>query len=120
MDNLGGTLNYGGSPENLPLVFKAGAAYHLSERWLASLDVGLPRDNGPYFAAGTEYVFPIKGDWVMAGRAGYGSQTLGDVTGVTGVSAGVGFDSKSLDVDYAFAPYGGLGITNRISISVKL
>ena len=117
--NLGGTLNYGDSPENLPLTFKAGSAYRIMPRWLASLDVGLPRNNGPYFAAGTEYVFPIKDDWKLSGRAGYSSQTMSDITGVSGVSAGLGFGSKILDVDYAFAPYGGLGITNRFSLAVK-
>ncbi|HVA66120.1 MAG TPA: PorV/PorQ family protein [Elusimicrobiota bacterium] len=117
--NLGGTLNYGNAPENLPLTFKAGGAYRITPRWLASLDLGLPRDNGPYFAAGTEYVLPIKDDWSLSGRAGYSSQTLNQITGVSGISAGLGFTDKNLDLDYAFAPYGGLGITNRVSVSVR-
>jgi hypothetical protein len=35
------------------------------------------------------------------------------------LSLGVGVNSKVLSIDYAFVPYGGLGITNRFSISCK-
>ncbi len=117
--NMGGTLKFHQEADNLPLTFKAGGAYHVSERWLASADVGLPRDNGAYFAVGSEYVFPIKDDWAMTGRFGYNSQTLSDVTGVSGLSMGIGLGSKAMTFDYAFVPYGGLGITNRFSLSAR-
>ena len=117
--NLGGTLKYQQTAENLPLTFKAGGAYHITSRWLASADMAAPRDNGPYFAAGTEYQLPLMGAWSCAGRMGYNSQTLSDVTGVTGLSVGAGFGLRGLSFDYAFVPYGGLGITNRFSVSAK-
>lgn len=120
MSNLGGTLKYQQTAENLPLTFKVGGLYHVTPYWLTSLDVGLPRDNGPYFAAGSEYLFPIRDSWSLAGRLGYNSQTLYDVTGITGFSLGLGIGSKRLAFDCAFAPYGGVGITNRVSVSVKL
>lgn len=119
MSNLGGTLNYGAVPENLPLTFKAGSAYQITERWLATLDLGAPRGNAPYFATGTEYVFPVKDDWKLSGRAGYSSETLGDITGVSGASVGLGFGSKAMRLDYAFSPFGGLGVTNNFSASFK-
>jgi long-subunit fatty acid transport protein len=117
--NLGGTLKYEQMAENLPLTFKVGGAYHITNRWLASVDVAAPRDNGPYFAAGTEYQFIRTGEWSFAGRIGYNSQTMSDVTGVTGMSVGAGFGLHGISIDYAFVPYGGLGITNRISVSAK-
>jgi hypothetical protein len=117
--NVGGTLKYEQLAENLPLTFKVGGAYHITSRWLASADVAAPRDNGPYFAVGTEYQLPAMGGWSFAGRLGYNSQTLGDVTGVSGVSAGVGLSAGGFSFDYAFVPYGGLGITNRFSLSAK-
>ncbi|MDD5628734.1 MAG: hypothetical protein PHU21_06695, partial [Elusimicrobia bacterium] len=104
---------------NLPLTFKAGGAFKLTQRWLTSLDVGLPRDDGAYAAVGTEYAFPVKGDWNLAGRLGFDSRTVGDVTGVSGLSVGAGFACKALSLDYAFVPYGGLGITNRFSASIR-
>jgi hypothetical protein len=117
--NLGGTLKYEQTSENLPLTFKVGGAYHITSRWLASADVAAPRDNGPYFAVGTEYQLIRASEWSFAGRMGYNSQTLGDVTGVSGLSVGAGFGLRGLNIDYAFVPYGGLGITNRFSVSAK-
>ena len=117
--NIGGTLKYQQTSENLPMTFKVGSAYRLTPRWLTSLDVNMPRDNAPYFAIGTEYQLPALSSWSFAGRMGYNSQTLNDVTGVAGCSVGIGMSSRGLSVDYAFAPYGGLGITNRFSISAK-
>ncbi|MCX5795357.1 MAG: hypothetical protein NTY77_07690 [Elusimicrobia bacterium] len=117
--NLGGTLKHDQSAENLPLTFKAGAAFKLTQRWLASLDLSLPRGDEAYTAVGTEYVFPVKESWSVAGRLGFDSRTMGDVTGVSGISVGAGFASKALSLDYAFVPYGGLGITNRFSVSAR-
>lgn len=117
--NLGGTLKYQQTSESLPLTFKAGGAYRITSRWLASADIAAPRDNNPYFAAGTEYQLPLTGTWNVAGRMGYNSQTLNDVTGMTGLCVGAGFGTRGLSFDYAFVPYGGLGITNRFSISAK-
>ncbi len=117
--NAGGTLKYEQSSENLPLTLKAGGAYRASRDWLWSADVAAPRDNAPYFALGTEYLFPLTGSWSFAGRMGYSSQTMLDVTGVTGFSVGIGLGSGGLAFDYAFAPYGGVGITNRFSLSAK-
>ena len=117
--NVGGTLKYAETAENLPLTFKAGAAYKPRERWTLSLDVAAPRDNAPYAAAGTEYLFPVIGAWTFSGRMGYNSQTLGDVSGLSGYTLGVGFGAKTLNFDYAFSPMGGLGVTNRFSASIK-
>ncbi|MFA6004097.1 MAG: hypothetical protein WC881_08510, partial [Elusimicrobiota bacterium] len=62
---------------------------------------------------------PLTGTWNVAGRMGYSSQTLNDVTGMTGLCVGAGFGTRGLSFDYAFVPYGGLGITNRFSVSAK-
>ncbi|MFI5362834.1 MAG: PorV/PorQ family protein, partial [Elusimicrobiota bacterium] len=118
-DNVGGTLKFEQASENLPLTFKLGSSYRLTERWLTSADVGLPRDGNPYLAVGTEYVFPVKSVWNFAGRLGYNSQTTSNITGISGVSIGLGFGTQGMAVDYAFVPYGGLGITNRISLAFK-
>lgn len=117
VQNLGGTLNYGQVPENLPLTLKAGSAYRITERWLASLDLGFPRGDSPYFDAGTEYWLVEDGPWKFAGRAGYSSQTFQSVTGFSGPSIGIGIDDGNFAVDYAFVPYGGLGQAQRISLT---
>lgn len=119
MTNLGGTLKYAQTAENLPLTFKAGAALRPTQRWLTSLDVGVPRDNAAYVAVGTEYQLVVSGGWGLAGRLGYSSQSVSDASGVTGVSVGVGIASQAFGFDYAFVPYGSLGVTNRFSVSAK-
>jgi hypothetical protein len=117
--NLGGTLKYEQAAENLPMTLRVGGVFHASRRWLASLDVSAPRDDAPYFAIATEYLLPVASTWSFAGRLGYNSQTMNDITGVSGASIGVGIGSKALSFDYAFVPFGGLGIANRISVSAS-
>ncbi|MBI5241472.1 MAG: PorV/PorQ family protein [Elusimicrobia bacterium] len=117
--NMGGTLKFRDTAENLPLTFKAGGLFRITPRWATTLDLASPRDDDPYAAFGTEYVLPVSGGWEFAGRMGYNSQTLGDVTGVSGLSMGVGVGSRGLSFDYAFTPYGGVGISNRFSVSAK-
>ncbi len=117
--NLGGALHYEQAFENLPVILKAGSVFEITGRWIASVDAGAPRDDAPYVAAGTEYFFPIIHEWTLAGRLGYNSRTLPGIAGVTGVSAGLGFGHRDLDVDYAIVPYGGLGITNTVSVAFK-
>jgi len=81
--NLGGGMRFEGETEPLPTSLRFGGAYQLRRRWLAGLDLALPRDNNPVVALGTECLAPIAGPWRLAGRAGFNSRTSGDVDGVT-------------------------------------
>ena len=100
--NIGGKL--GNDP--LPLTFKLGAASKLKNVTLA-LDIAKPQDNEVYYCLGAEW-------WLrdaLALRAGYKTnQDQGE-----GWSAGLGFKFGRNDLDYAYVPYGDLGITHRIS-----
>lgn len=117
--NLGGKLKFESESSDLPVLFKAGAAYKIDARWSAALDVAQPKDDHAYAALGAECVLPVKDDWSVAARAGLNTRTLGDVSGFTGASFGVGFAGRSGGVDYAFLPFGGLGLTHRLSVSAK-
>jgi hypothetical protein len=56
----------------------------------------------------------------LALRIGYeDSLASTDITGMTGLSAGLGLILGGLTVDYAFLPYGDLGVSNRISLGYK-
>ena len=107
------------SPYALALSAKFIRSAILETAQTGAVDAGAPRDDAPYVAAGTEYFFPIIHEWTLAGRLGYNSRTLPGIAGVTGVSAGLGFGHRDLDVDYAIVPYGGLGITNTVSVAFK-
>lgn len=117
--NLGGRLKFEQEPERLPFALRLGSAYQILERWSAALDVGFPNDNDPYVALGTEYTLPAGGDWNLTGRMGFNSRTIGDVTGITGFSFGVGFVYQKLSVDYGFVPFGAVGNIQRASVSAR-
>lgn len=117
--NLGGRIKFEQESERLPFALRLGSAYKILDSWSAAFDVGLPNDNDPYVALGTEYVMPVGSDWSMAGRMGFNSRTIGDVTGFTGYSVGVGFAYEKLIVDYGFVPFGSVGNVHRASVSAK-
>jgi hypothetical protein len=52
-------------------------------------------------------------------RAGINTLGLGDIAGLSGLSAGAGIAFSSLSVDYALVPFGELGLTHRLSLSLK-
>lgn len=97
--------------DSLPLTFKLGAAAKL-ENVVLALDMAKPQDNEIYYCLGAEW-------WLrntLALRAGYKTnQDQGE-----GWSAGLGFKFSRSDLDYAYVPYGDLGITHRISWAIRL
>lgn len=116
--NIGGKLRFEQACESLPVLLKVGAAYRLGERWLAALDVGLPKDNGPYAAVGVERFLPVSDRWSLAARAGFNTRTLGDVDGLSGASLGFGITNRRLSVDYGFLSFGGVGMAHRLSLTL--
>ncbi len=117
--NMGGALRFEREAEELPLIFKAGGSYSFRGRWLAALDLGLPRHDEPYVAAGIERALLVQDSWSMAARAGFNSRTIGSIDGFTGVSLGVGFAHEKTAIDYGFLPFGGVGQAHRASLSYK-
>ena len=115
--NLGGTMKFDTDAESLPLTFKLGSSYKITDHWLTALDVSFPRNDNPYAALGTEYQLVTSGSWKMSGRMGFNSQTIGSVDGFTGFSFGFGIGNSLLAMDYAFVPLGGVGQSNRISLT---
>jgi hypothetical protein len=117
--NWGSKMKFEQDSESLPLALRVGSSLKLTENWHSSLDIVLPKDNNAYEALGTEYAWHLTDSMNLAGRLGYNSLTAGDISGVTGLSFGVGFGFQKFSLDYAFLPYGGVGITHRISLSFK-
>ncbi len=127
------TLN--GAP--LPMNLKFGVAYKLPRLFSSELN---PKDflnlaldgilpiNPPNLPFGLQAGFEYGGnldDWVLVGRAGYrfnGNQFISDLGAVAGMTVGGGisknFSGVDAAIDYAFIPYGILGMTNRISMTI--
>ncbi len=104
--NLGSKL--GESP--LPAALRGGLAVKLGNLTL-SLDVVSPNDNDSYFCGGVEFSLGS----LIELRGGYTSnQDIGE-----GYTAGIGFNTSTLSVDYACVTYGDLGNTHRVSLGMK-
>ncbi len=117
--NLGGRMTFDEQSFELPFNLKAGGALSLTPAWKAAFDVNFPIDNNPYATIGSEYVWTIRRDWAMAGRIGYNGRGSGDIEGLSGPTAGLGLRLQSYSFDYAVVPMGALGMTHRISFSMR-
>lgn len=101
---------------SLPVNFKAGIAYKYMEgRLLLGLDVNFPIDSVVNYHAGAEYKFTDN----LSLRAGYKTDLIQDIDLLSGLCTGVGYKFSSYELDYAFVPYGNLGVTHRISLLMK-
>ncbi|MCX5785180.1 MAG: PorV/PorQ family protein [Elusimicrobia bacterium] len=116
--NVGGSLKFDRESDALPLNIKLGSSFSVTRKFLAAFDVNFPRDNKPYAGLGAEYITFFGDDLKLAGRLGFNSRTLGGISGLTGLSAGVGIIFRRAALDYAFLPFGALGCTHRISITI--
>ena len=97
---------------NLPLDGRLGWRY---DRGIIGVtqDFILSATEKPGIAVGVE-CRPVQ---ILALRVGY--RTGSDVDGFSGLRAGLGINWHGIGVDYAFAPYGKLGASHRISISYR-
>ena len=115
--NLGTRMKLYSESFDLPLTYRGGAAYRVQEMAWLTAEVVKAGQSDTAFAAGAEaeYLFGFK-EKVFA-RLGY--KTGRSTNAGSGISAGVGLQSDDLRVDYAFSPFGDLGDTHRISLTLK-
>jgi long-subunit fatty acid transport protein len=116
--NMGSSLKFISEEDPMPLNIKFGGAYAIADNWIAALDANSPNDDDITLGAGTEYVWALADKMGVAGRLGY-TTVARDTGGLNGLTVGLGFTYEGYTVDYAYVPYGDLGDTQRISLSVK-
>jgi len=114
VQNIGPTVRFNSQNESLPLNLRAGAAYDMilhSKEHTASLDITKSRTGDLLIAFGVEsrYVaqFPI--------RLGFNTKNAAG----PGVTAGIGWAYRSFTFDYAFEPFGDLGLSHLISLTAE-
>lgn len=118
--NMGGKLRFHDERDPLPLTLRIGNTLRPIKQWLLSADVVFQRDNRVYANLGTEARIPIEDNLAVAIRGGWSGRTSsGDLDGLTGLSFGAGLEIFGLGADYAWAPFGLLGDTHRISLGFK-
>jgi len=116
--NLGQKIKIGTQSFDLPRTLRAG----ISREMIKNLKIGIDWidyiDSGSHVAAGLEYGMQIRddGEQSLFLRGGYSSGH--DTNAGSGISAGIGFNTTDLRVDYAFTPYGDLGSAHRFSIAL--
>ncbi len=129
-----------GAPDApLPLNLKFGLSYSLKRLFTPEnaakdfftfgMDGGLPivPANMPFkLHLGFEYGYNIENN-ILKLRTGYrfnGNKLISDLGALAGLSAGFGysrnFDGVDAALDYAWIPYGDLGMTHRIGLTVKV
>ena len=113
--NVGDGITYDQEKEKLPATIRAGAGFYVTDNLLAAADIGQVVDRDIYAALGLEYTIGINEDLSLALRGGY--NTIAESEELSGASAGLGIEYKSLVLDYAFVPMGNLGNTHRISLT---
>ena len=125
VQNIGPGIKFIEESDPLPLNIKAGIAKSFELRQIKSkltlaLDVNAPIDNVPNGHFGAEFVYKKIENIELAGRVGYKTNTISDLNALSGLSAGAGFIWKRMGVDYVWVPYGDLGNTHRISLTIKM
>ncbi len=118
--NLGGGLKFNSASDPLPLELVVGQSLHPLRPLTVDLDVTAPRDASPYVSIGVEWRSPMTEGVAGALRMGYnGATNSSDVGGLTGLTFGGGLEFRRLGFDYAWAPAGALGDTQRLSLSYR-
>jgi len=125
VQNIGPGIKFIKESDPLPLNIKAGVARMLElksieSRLTLAFDVNAPIDNVPNGHFGTEFVYGKMKDIELAARVGYKTNTIKDLNALSGLSAGAGFVWKRMAIDYVWVPYGDLGNTHRISLTIKI
>jgi len=102
----------------LPINIKVGLGFALPECHLTgAIDINQPNDNYTKISAGLEY----NHENLLFARLGYRYRINGDALGdLAGLTAGLGLKLAQYQLDYAFVPFGDLGLTHRISFTAKL
>ena len=115
--NLGGALKLGGTSFSLPLMLRAGASWNFLALYRVSGEVIKAGESAVSAAVGAEAEIlsgPAESFFARAGFRTGRSRYAG-----SGLSAGLGLRNRDLRVDYAFTPYGELGDSHRLTISLR-
>lgn len=121
--NLGVTTD-----QLMPINFRAGLGYVAQEvlsptgRATVGVDALIPIDNDIKFTLGAEYA-NVSPNTEFAARVGYKiGNEIKDLDAMAGMTAGAGVAINAgllrYQVDYAFVPYGELGATHRVQLSL--
>ena len=117
MQNLGTKAKYVSEESSLPVLIRAGGSLQLFKSLLIASDLNYIEKN-INFHCGAEYTRAL-GTVVLAARAGYKDDTVKELGGLSGLTAGMGIKWSGYQLDYAWNSFTDLGITHRVSLGIK-
>lgn len=117
LQNFGTKARFAESEFDLPRVFKAGVAYRSVGGNIAlAADLGKPSDDSASVGIG----IGLRTLRVLTLRAGYRYKLGGnDLGAISGLRIGLGISLEGYQLDYAFASYGELGPTHKLSVLAR-
>ncbi|OGR96295.1 MAG: hypothetical protein A2016_03640 [Elusimicrobia bacterium GWF2_62_30] len=125
VSNLGPGLKFREETSPLPTTIRVGSSYKTSAElsdttWVFALDGVFPKGAAAGACAGIELKNELTNTSNMAFRFGYNTRAgAGGAGGLSGLTGGAGLDLDWFSVDYAFAPFGSLGDSHLLSLSVR-
>jgi TolB-like protein len=114
--NLGPSLKLGSAAASLPFELGGALSLRYARQFTLFLDGRMPVDHSPYFILAGEYGFPFAGSSGLFLRGGLNFKNYDDLGLMGAFSAGFGVKLGATGFDYAFVPYGELGVTHRITL----
>jgi len=112
---LGGVFKNLSYKMTVPMEFRVGACFQGVKNTNLLLDLIFPADNYTHVNFGAEYYL----NQYLGLRAGWrsGPYSIAELGWTSGLTTGFGIRYRGIKFDYAFIPYGKLGVTHRLSIS---
>ena len=118
--NVGAPLKFRDASDPLPTSVVIGQALHPLKSLTIDVDANAPRDGTPYVSFGAEWRAPMTQGLTASLRAGYdGRLNSSDIGGAAGIAFGAGLGFQRIGFDYAWTPAGGLGDTQRLTLSYR-
>lgn len=115
LSNIGTELKFIETKEKLPLNIRVGTGFDLTPSCILGLDINKPIDNDYNLHIGFERTFKN----LFSIRGGYKTDLISELGSSSGFTLGFGCQLKLAGIDYAFVPYGDLGMSHRISLNFK-
>ncbi|MBI4368609.1 MAG: PorV/PorQ family protein [Elusimicrobia bacterium] len=118
--HMGTQVKYVQESFPLPLTLRTGVSLAFKKPSLAAIEMAFPMDQAPYAALGYEQRFWISPRWQAAARLGLSSEGYPQSRqGLALLKTGAGLILGALQVDYAYIPFGDLGLSHRMSVGYR-
>ncbi len=111
VSNIGSKLKFIQEGDALPLAFRLGGAYQFIDAWTVALQGTYLKDGSLSGQSGLEW----KIGEVLSMRVGYRTDNTKELSGVAGLTAGIGIMLAGQMFDYAWVPMGDLGDAHYFS-----